>query len=225
MAGLPKTLTYHEGGVTFQLIHGGVDVVNRFVFAPDHDRIAAELARADADVIVAGHCGLPFIEMAGSRVWFNPGVIGMPANDGTPDGWYGLIKVDGRRLALATRRLAYDFTAAARAMFRMHPPTTTRMRSRAAFGQALIFYRRRNGRLRATRSRRVRDGSTLVAEFCRVGRMPRSRRPERACVHATRFVVGRYCWGVKPEALMAGAHSSESAFWILASSSGDVPVA
>ena len=117
MAGLPKTLTFHEGGVTFQLIHGGVDVVNRFVFAPDHDRIAAELARADADVIVAGHCGLPFIEMAGSRVWSNPGVIGMPANDGTPDGWYGLIKVDGRRLALATRRLAYDFKAAARAMF------------------------------------------------------------------------------------------------------------
>ena len=64
MAGLPKTLTFHEGGATFQLIHGGVDVVNRFVFASDHDRIAAELARADADVIVAGHCGLPFIEMA-----------------------------------------------------------------------------------------------------------------------------------------------------------------
>jgi len=49
-------------------------------------------------------------------VWFNAGVIGMPANDGTPDGWYGLITADARRVALATRRLAYDFQATARAM-------------------------------------------------------------------------------------------------------------
>ena len=117
MAGLPKTLTFREGGVTFRVIHGGVDVVNCFVFASDHDLIAAELARAQADVVVAGHCGLPFIKTVGSRVWFNPGVIGMPANDGTPDGWYGLIKADRGRLALATRRHAYDFKATARAMF------------------------------------------------------------------------------------------------------------
>src|SRR5262245_18126212 len=117
MAGLPKTLTFREGGLTFRLVHGSIDVVNRFVFASDHDLIAAELARAEADVVVAGHCGLPFSKSVGSRVWFNPGVIGMPANDGTPDGWYGLIKADGGRVSLATRRLAYDFEAASRAMF------------------------------------------------------------------------------------------------------------
>ncbi|HEU0059603.1 MAG TPA: metallophosphoesterase family protein [Hyphomicrobiaceae bacterium] len=117
MSGLPKTLTFREGGVSFRVIHGGIDAVNRFVFASDHDLIAAELARAEADVVVAGHCGLPFIGKVGSRVWFNPGVIGMPANDGTPDGWYGLIEAEAGRVSLATRRLAYDFEAAARAMF------------------------------------------------------------------------------------------------------------
>ena len=103
-------------GVSFRVVHGGVDVVKRFVFASDHGLIAAELARAEADIVVAGHCGLPFIHRVGSQVWFNPGVIGMPANDGTPDGWYGLIKSEARRVALATRRLAYDFQATARAM-------------------------------------------------------------------------------------------------------------
>ncbi len=34
-----------------------------------------------------------------------------------------------------------------------------------------------------------------------------------------------YCFGVKPDALMAGSHSSESLLWIFLSSSGDVPVA
>src|SRR5262245_33466905 len=117
MAGLPKTLTFHEGGLAFRVIHGGVDLVNRFVFASDCDVVAAELARADADVVVAGHCGLPFTTSVGSRAWFNPGVIGMPANGGTPHGWFGLIKADAGRVALATRRLAYDFQATAGAMF------------------------------------------------------------------------------------------------------------
>ncbi len=123
------------------MIHGGVDVVNRFVFASDHDLIAAELTRAEADVVLAGHCGLPFIRTVGSRVWFTRGVISMPANDAA-----GL-----------------------------------------ASAKPLVF---------ALRS-----------------------------IAAAERLAGFYCWGVKPAALMAGAHSSESAFWIFASSSGEVPVA
>jgi len=42
----------------------------------------------------------------------------MPANDGTPDGWYGLIDANGHQVGLATRRLAYDFQDAADAMRR-----------------------------------------------------------------------------------------------------------
>ena len=61
---------------------------------------------------------MPFIEQVGRAVWFNPGVIGMPANDGTSDVWYGLVRLDGTKLVLSTHRLAYDHLSAAAAMRR-----------------------------------------------------------------------------------------------------------
>ena len=118
MAALPKTITFTLGGLTFRVIHGGVDLINRFVFASQREVLAEELARAGADVVVAGHAGVPFVEKIGRSVWFNPGVIGMPANDGTPDVWYGLIRSDDGRIVLSTHRLAYDHHGAAAAMRR-----------------------------------------------------------------------------------------------------------
>lgn len=118
MAGLPSTLSFRVGGLTFRVIHGGVRQVNRFVFASQRDVLAEELASADADVVVGGHSGLPFVERIGRGVWFNPGVIGMPANDGTPDVWYGLVRIEDGHVALSTHRLAYDHIAAAAGMRR-----------------------------------------------------------------------------------------------------------
>ena len=118
MAALPKTLTFALGGSTFRVIHGGVDAINRCVFASERALIAEQLEMADADVVIAGHAGVPFIERVGGRVWFNPGVIGMPANDGTADVWYGLIDVEDGRIVLTTHRLAYDHVGAAAAMRR-----------------------------------------------------------------------------------------------------------
>ena len=118
MAALPKTLTFTVGGLNFRVIHGGVDIINRFVFASQRDVLAEETVRADADVVIAGHAGVPFIEKMGRGVWFNPGVIGMPANDGTADVWYGLVRSQGDRIALSTHRLAYDHHGAAAAMRR-----------------------------------------------------------------------------------------------------------
>ena len=97
MADLPKALTVDVGGWRLRVIHGGVDLINRFVFASEREVIAQEWAQAGVDIVVAGHAGVPFIEKVGGAVWFNPGVIGMPANDGTPDVWYGLIWPGGRR--------------------------------------------------------------------------------------------------------------------------------
>jgi predicted phosphodiesterase len=118
MAGLPTTLAFRVGGSSFRVVHGGVRQINRFVFASQRDALAEELAWSGTDVVIAGHCGLPFIEKVGRGVWFNPGVIGMPANDGTPDVWYGLISVEAEHAVLSTHRLAYDHVAAAAAMRR-----------------------------------------------------------------------------------------------------------
>jgi hypothetical protein len=98
------------------VIHGGVDLTNRFVFASEREVIAQEWEQVGVDIIVAGHAGVPFIEKVGRGAWFNPGVIGMPANDGTPDVWYGLIGLEAGDLLLSTRRLAYDHLSAAAAM-------------------------------------------------------------------------------------------------------------
>jgi len=80
--------------------------------------IADELKRAEADIVIAGHCGIPILERVDGRLWFNPGVIGMPANDGTTDTRFGLIERRSDHVVLSTHRLAYDHHAAAATMRR-----------------------------------------------------------------------------------------------------------
>ena len=116
MAQLPQTLRFRLGDTTFRVIHGGVSQINRWVFASQTAILREECAAAGADVVVAGHAGVPFIQRIGRQTWFNPGVIGMPANDGTTDVWYGLIRMGGGGIELSTHRLAYDHTGAAAAM-------------------------------------------------------------------------------------------------------------
>ncbi len=118
MAGLPSALNFRFAGRNCHVLHGGSGVTNRFIFASDRDAIAEEVAGLDADIVFAGHAGLPFTASVNGTAWINAGVIGVPANDGTPDGWYALVeRIDGN-VRVALRRLAYDHTAAAAAMRR-----------------------------------------------------------------------------------------------------------
>lgn len=118
MGALPETLAFNFGGMSFRVVHGGVDEVAKWVFASEAGMIADECARVNADVIIAGHCGLPFVTRAGRQTWFNAGVIGMPPNDGRVEVWYGLIAPTGEGVQLSTHRLAYDHQGAAAAMRR-----------------------------------------------------------------------------------------------------------
>ncbi len=133
MRGLPDTLRFRFGGRDFRVVHGGVSQVNRWVFASEAAVLAGECRDAASDVIIAGHAGLPFIARAsameasltgagiahtGRPTWFNPGVIGMPANDGTPDVWYGLVTAGAHGITLSSHRLAYDYRAASASMRR-----------------------------------------------------------------------------------------------------------
>jgi len=118
MGALPATLRLRMNGATIRVVHGGVDETARWIFGSQPSIIRGELEKAGADVVIGGHCGLPFIARTGNGVWFNPGVVGMPANDGTADVWYGLVVPEQDGLRLATRRLAYDHGGAAAAMRR-----------------------------------------------------------------------------------------------------------
>jgi predicted phosphodiesterase len=119
MGSLPTSIRFTTAGITFRVVHGGIAAINQFLFASQTDLIKIELAKVGEDVVIAGHAGLPFVAKGDGKVWFNPGVIGMPANDGTAEVWYGIVEpITGLGVRLTTHRLLYDHNGAAAAMRR-----------------------------------------------------------------------------------------------------------
>lgn len=120
---LPRRIDIEIGGRRLAVIHGGLDLINRFIFAstPAANKIR-DIELAGCDGIVAGHCGLPFTQILESRLWHNAGVIGLPANDGTPCVWYSLLSPNEDGIAIEHRPLLYDHSGAADAMMRAGLP-------------------------------------------------------------------------------------------------------
>jgi predicted phosphodiesterase/pyruvate-formate lyase-activating enzyme len=117
MAQLPRRIDVTIAGARLAVVHGGVDRMNRFVFASSPAAIKAEeLARAEVDGIVGGHCGLPFTQVVQGKLWHNAGAVGMPANDGTPRVWFSLLLPQAEGLAIEHRALSYDHAGAAAKM-------------------------------------------------------------------------------------------------------------
>lgn len=123
MARLPRRIDIEIAGHRLAVIHGGIERINQFIFASTAAAIKdQELSRANVDGIIAGHCGLPFTQVVGRRLWHNPGVIGMPADDGTPRAWYSLLIPHEDGLSIEHRAIEYDFAQAAAKMRRVGLP-------------------------------------------------------------------------------------------------------
>ena len=117
MASLPRRIDLAVDGRRLAVVHGGVTLINRFLFASTAPLIkAAELETSGADGIIGGHCGLPFTQIIRGKLWHNAGAIGMPANDGTPRVWFSLLIPQASGLRIEHRALAYDHATAARKM-------------------------------------------------------------------------------------------------------------
>ncbi|MBY4678476.1 metallophosphoesterase family protein [Marinobacterium arenosum] len=117
MAGLPRQIRFKLNGRRFLVVHGGVERINEFLFASSSAvQKQTQLAQAAADVVVGGHCGIPFGSALESGYWLNSGAIGMPANDGTPDGWYLLLTPQADRIEASWHRLSYEVAASYQAM-------------------------------------------------------------------------------------------------------------
>src|ERR1051326_1906201 len=117
MAQLPRRIDLMIAGARLAVVHGGIARINRFIFASTAPTIKAEeLARAGADGVIAGHCGLPFTQVVAGRLWHNAGAVGMPANDGTPRAWFSLLRPRDDGIAIEHRALAYDHVSAAAKM-------------------------------------------------------------------------------------------------------------
>ncbi len=112
MSQLPRSIHLTIGEWRVQVVHGSPSSINQFVFAStSRAEKCAALADAedDCEILVAGHCGIPFGEQIDGQYWLNSGVIGMPANDGTADGWYLLLYPTTEGLEACWRRLSYDW--------------------------------------------------------------------------------------------------------------------
>jgi len=126
MATLPRRIDLAIGTRRLAIVHGAPSRINRFVFGSDPDEMLAdEIARTGCDGVIAGHCGLGFTRtigqhlwhnVGGARLWHNAGAIGLPANDGTPRGWYSVLTPEGDGFTITTHPLTYDHSAAAGAM-------------------------------------------------------------------------------------------------------------
>lgn len=124
MAELPDLLRFTYAGKEVVVLHGSPDHQSEFVWrSTDAERKAQWCADAGAQVVVGGHSGLPFAHQLAestpdsrlpapdSKLWLNAGVIGMPANDGTPRTWFlTLNDVNGPDYTF--HELHYDYRAA-----------------------------------------------------------------------------------------------------------------
>ncbi|CAA0244962.1 metallophosphoesterase family protein [Tenacibaculum maritimum] len=114
---LPHHITFQIGTRKATVVHGSFFNTSEFIFkSTDWSKKSLNFSETNADIIIAGHCGLPFYEQQKKWHWINPGVIGMPANDGSPNVWYAIIEDTENALKVSYKKLEYDFNLASKLM-------------------------------------------------------------------------------------------------------------
>jgi predicted phosphodiesterase/pyruvate-formate lyase-activating enzyme len=123
MAALPREIEVELDEKVIRFVHGNLDRINAFVFpSVSNLELERQLQIAVCDAVVAGHSGIPFTRRIGRKIWHNAGSIGMPANDGTPRGWFSILSVEDGEIIVDQKPLDYDFAQAASAMRRNNLP-------------------------------------------------------------------------------------------------------
>ena len=67
---------------------------------------------------------LPFEQQIEDKIWINSGVIGMPANDGTPRTWYATVHNNGSSIKAKLHALEYQHSRASVKMIDQKLPKT-----------------------------------------------------------------------------------------------------
>ena len=121
MKSLPRLIEFQFQSSRFSVVHGSVSSINQFIFpSTAAETKLTQIEQSDSDVVIGGHSGIPFGQTfadkvgdntSKNRAWLNSGVIGMPANDGTVDGWYMLIESEDLGSQVSWHRLEYDVNA------------------------------------------------------------------------------------------------------------------
>lgn len=117
MGSLPSAITFQMNRFQCRVTHGGVEQINQFIFASTDELVKQQqLELYKTDIMIGGHCGLPFGQKIGERGWLNAGVIGLPANDGTTSVWYMMMTPEQNDVRVSWHRLEYDFEETCRTM-------------------------------------------------------------------------------------------------------------
>ena len=89
---LPDHIKFQYANKNVCVVHGSYEYISEFVFKSTNWNLKQiSFDNSESEVIIAGHCGLPFIDQRENKIWINPGVIGMPANDGFQSVWYAIL--------------------------------------------------------------------------------------------------------------------------------------
>jgi hypothetical protein len=106
---MPEFIRFDYYGRSCVVVHGSYFNTSEFIFGSTPWEVKERNFQATgADVIFGGHCGLPFNDGKDNKYWLNPGVIGMPANDGTTRVWYMVLEPAEEELKFEHCSFEYD---------------------------------------------------------------------------------------------------------------------
>jgi len=123
METFPDHIQFEYADKKVMVVHGSYANVSEFIFKSTPWRTKQDnFSVGNCEVVVAGHCGLPFSHKNEDLLWLNPGVIGMPANDGQTTVWYAVLdEIDGK-FQFEQHRLVYDHQLANSLMVKANLP-------------------------------------------------------------------------------------------------------
>jgi predicted phosphodiesterase len=117
IAKLPEFIQFEFANKICTILHGSYFNTSEFIFkSTSWDAKLPNFEKTKSDVIIAGHSGLPFNDKKDDLLWLNPGVIGMPANDGETSVWYLILEEKNGELTFEHRRLEYNYLLANKLM-------------------------------------------------------------------------------------------------------------
>lgn len=117
IATLPDHISFNYAGKRITVVHGSYFNTSEFIFKSTSWNLKKpDFEATKSDVIIGGHCGLPFQHKNGEKLWLNPGVIGMPANDGSPSVWYAILDDTSESFNFQHRTLDYNFKLTSKLM-------------------------------------------------------------------------------------------------------------
>jgi len=116
---LPHHVRFGYAGRKVFLAHGSWFDTSEFIFkSTGWETKAGNFSATGADLIIAGHAGLPFADKHEGLLWLNAGAIGMPANDGNSSTWFATMdqQADATPPHHRFHQLSYNHQRAAQLM-------------------------------------------------------------------------------------------------------------